>query len=275
MALRINTNVASVNAQVDLHRHTRRLVRTLGRISSGLRINSSSDDPVGQAMANNFDADIRSYTMATRNTNDGLSIIQTSEGAANEVSELLKRMRELALASSSATMDADERALAHTDAQEMFAEITRIAKNTKYNDMKLTDGTMTNMDVQVGIDGDANSRINIKLGDLSNSALSMTSVNTDISTTTNASAAVTTIDNALKTVNKYRSQFGSSQNRLTSALQGLQSYTSSVTIAKGNIQDADFAYETAQMTKLQIMQQSSLSILAQANSLGGSALALL
>lgn len=275
MALRINTNVASVNAQVDLHRHTRKLVRTLGRISSGLRINTASDDPVGQAMANNLDSDMRSYTAATRNTNDGLSIIQTSEGAATEVSALLKRMRELALASSSATMNADERALAQTDAQEMFAEITRIAKNTSYNDMKLTDGTLTNMDVQVGIHGDANSRINIKLGDLSNSALSMTSANTDISTTTKATAAITTLDNALQTVNKYRSQFGSSQNRLTSALQGLQSYTSSVTIAKGNIEDADFAFETAQMTKLQIMQQSSLSILAQANSLGGSALALL
>ena len=275
MALRINTNVASVNAQVDLHRHTRKLVRTLGRISSGLRINTASDDPVGQAMANNLDSDMRSYTAATRNTNDGLSIIQTSEGAATEVSALLKRMRELALASSSATMNADERALAQTDAQEMFAEITRIAKNTSYNDMKLTDGTLTNMDVQVGIHGDANSRINIKLGDLSNSALSMTSANTDISTTTKATAAITTLDNALQTVNKYRSQFGSSQNRLTSALQGLQSYTSSVTIAKGHIEDADFAFETAQMTKLQIMQQSSLSILAQANSLGGSALALL
>ena len=275
MALRINTNVASVNAQVDLHRHTRKLVRTLGRISSGLRINTAADDPTGQAMANNLDADMRSYTAATRNTNDGLSIIQTSEGAATEVSDLLKRMRELALASSSATMNADERALAQSDAQEMFDEITRIAKNTTFNDMKLTDGTITNMDVQVGIHGDANSRINIKLGDLSNSALSMTTANTDISTTTKATAAVSTLDNALKTVNSYRSQYGSSQNRLTSALQGLQSYTSSVTIAKGNIQDADFAYETAQMTKLQIMQQSSLSILAQANSLGGSALALL
>ena len=117
MALRINTNVASVNAQVDLHRHTRKLVRTLGRISSGLRINTASDDPTGQAVANNLDADMRSYTAATRNTNDGLSIIQTSEGAATEVSDLLKRMRELALASSSATMNADERALAQSDAQ--------------------------------------------------------------------------------------------------------------------------------------------------------------
>jgi len=275
MALRINTNVASANAQVDLHKHTRQLIRTLGRISSGLRINSAADDPTGLAIATNLESTERSVTQATRNTNDGLTILQTSEGAATEVSDLLQRMRELALASASATMNADERSLAQADAQEMFEEITRIAKNTKYNNMKLTDGTITNMDVQVGIDGDINSRINIKMGDLSNSALAMTTANTDISTTTKASAAVTTLDAALKTVNGYRSKFGSSQNRLTSALQGLQSYASSTIIAKSNIQDADFAFETAQMTKLQIMQQSSISILAQANSLGSSALALL
>jgi flagellin len=275
MALRINTNVASTYAQVDLHKHTRQLVRTLGRISSGLRINSAADDPTGMAMATNLDSTGRSVTAATRNTNDGLTILQTSEGATNEVSDLLVRMRELALASSSSTMSTDERTLAHTDAQEMFTEIKRIAANTKYSSMKLTDGTLTNMDVQVGIDGDANSRINIKLANLSDSALSLNTTNTDISTTTKAQATVTQLDTAIKTINTYRSQFGSSTNRLTSALQGLQSYSSTVAIAQSNIQDADFAYETAQMTKLQIMQQSSISILAQANSLGSSALALL
>lgn len=275
MALRINTNLASTYAQVDLHKHTRTLVRTLGRISSGLRINSAADDPAGLAVATNLDSQNRSINQATRNTNDGLSILQTSEGAANEVSDLLVRMRELALASSSSTMSSTDRTLANADAVEMFDEIKRIAKNTKFNNMQLTDGTITNMDVQVGIDGDANSQINIKLGNLSESALALDSASTDISTTTKALAAITTLDTAIGTVNGYRSKFGSSTNRLSSALQGLQSYSSALTSAQSNIQDADFAYETAQMTKLQIMQQSSISILAQANSLGSSALALL
>lgn len=275
MALRINTNVASIYAQRDLHSHTRKLVRTLGRISSGLRINSAADDPTGMAIATNLDAKGRSITQATRNTNDGLSILQTSEGATTEVSDLLVRMRELALASSSATMSSTERGLAQTDAQEMFSEIARIASNTKYSKMNLSDGTLTNMDVQVGTDGNADSRINIKLANLSGSALALTVANTDISTTTKAQAAITSLDTAIETVNSYRSQFGASTNRLTSALQGLQSYSSTVSIAKSNIQDADFAYETAQMTKLQIMQQSSISILAQANAMGSSALALL
>jgi len=275
MALRINTNIASTNAQVDLHKHTRMLVRTLGRISSGLRINTAADDPAGMAIATNLDSQGRSINQASRNTNDGLSILQTSEGAANEVSDLLVRMRELALASSSSTMSSTDRVLANADAVEMFDEIKRIAKNTKFNNMQLTDGTITNMDVQVGIDGSANSQINIKLGDLSDSALALDSAGTDISTTTKALAAITKLDTAIGTVNGYRSKYGASTNRLSSALQGLQAYSGAVNSAQSNIQDADFAYETAQMTKLQIMQQSSISILAQANSLGSSALALL
>jgi flagellin len=227
------------------------------------------------AIATNLDVKGRSITQATRNTNDGLSILQTSEGATTEVSDLLVRMRELALASSSATMSSTERGLAQTDAQEMFSEIARIASNTKYSKMNLSDGTLTNMDVQVGTDGNADSRINIKLANLSGSALALTVANTDISTTTKAQAAITSLDTAIETINSYRSQFGASTNRLTSALQGLQSYSSTVAVAKSNIQDADFAYETAQMTKLQIMQQSSISILAQANAMGSSALALL
>ena len=275
MALRINTNVASVHAQVDLYQHSRKLVRTLGRLSSGLRINTPADDPAGLAMAENLQTTSRSINQASRNTNDALSVIQTSDGASNSVGDLLKRMRELALASSSGTMDATERAMAQSDSTEMFDEIKRIASETKFHDIKLTDGTVTNMDIQVGVDGGSTSRINIKLGDLSATALSLTTANTDISSTTAAAASVSILDSAIDSVNSYRSKYGSSENRLSSALQGLQNYQSAVTVAESNIRDADFAYETAQMTKLQIMQQSAISILAQANSLGGSALFLL
>jgi len=250
-------------------------MRTLGRISSGLRINTAADDPTGLAIATNLDSTERSLSQASRNTNQGLSILQTSEGASTEVSALLQRMRELAVASSSGTMSSTDRTLAQADAVEMFTEIKRIAANTKYHSMNLSNGTLTNLDVQVGIDGNSNSRINIKLGDLSATGLAMTTGNTDISTTTNASAAITTLDTAINKVNKYNSGFGSSSARLTSAIQGLQSFQSTTAIAKSNIQDADFAFETAQMTKLQIMQQSAISILAQANSLGGAALNLL
>jgi len=275
MALRINTNIPAVHAMVDLSRHTRQLVRTFGRISSGLRINESRDDPAGMAVAENLATEGKSIAQATRNTNDGISIMSASEGASTEVAELLRRMRELALASSSSTMSNTDRVNVHNDAQEMFEEIKRISSSTKFNGIQLTDGTATNLDVQVGTDGLSHSQLNIKLGDLTTTGLSITTSNIDISTTTNASAAVSILDNALSTVNGYRASFGSSSNRLNSALQGLQSSASTVAIAEGNIRDADFAYETAQMTKLQIMQQASIAVLAQANSLGSAALGLL
>lgn len=275
MALTINTNIASINAQNKLSGTTKALEGTFARISSGLRITKAADDAAGLAVSENLDAIGRSLEAAKRNTNDGISVIQTAEGATNEVANVLKRMRELAVQSSSETLDDDERAYIQDEYLQLSSEIDRVSATTNFNGINLADGADTTLEVQVGINDSANDRITIELGDLTTSTLGVDTGSVDLSSAAGAQAALTTIDTALDTVNQYRSNYGAVQNRLESALANTTTYAENVLGAKSRILDADFAAESAKMSKLNIMSQAGTAILGQANQVGQGALRLI
>lgn len=273
--LTVNTNMASANALNKLGKTTAKLKTSFERISSGLRINKASDDAAGLGMAENLDAAGKSLRQAMRNANDGVSVIEVAEGATNEVGNVIKRMRELAVQSSSETLDNTERAYIDDEFTQLAGEVDRIAAVTEFNGVQLSDGTATSLNVQVGINDSANDRIAITLGDLRATTLGVDATAIDLSSAAGAQAALTDLDAALDMVNGYRSDFGASQNRLESSIRNLGTYTESIQGAESRIRDADYAYETAEMSKLQIMAQAGVAVLGQANQLGQSALRLI
>lgn len=275
MAIVVNTNTASNNAINQLNQNNRGLMDSFRRISSGLRITKAADDAAGMGVAENLDASVRSLRQAARNTNDGISVIATAEGATTEVVNVIKRMRELAVQSSSDTLDDDERAYIQDEYVQLASEVDRIASVTNFNGVALSDGTNTQIDVQVGINNTANDRITITLGDLRSTVLGIDTATLDLSSSTNAQTALDALDAAMDTVGGYRSDLGAVENRLDSSLNNLEVYTENLEAAESRIRDADFAYETAEMSKNQIMQQAGVSILAQAKSLTAGALSLL
>ena len=267
MTMAVRTNINALGAARQLGSTNQALGRTLDRISSGLRITRAADDAAGLGVATNLETSNSSTRVAIRNANDGISIIQTAEGASNEVTDILQRMRELAVQSSSETLDDDERAYIQDEFTELSEEVARIASVTEFNGTTLSDGTTTQLEVQVGIANSASSRITIDLGDLQTSTLGIQSTGTaalDLSTVTGARAAIDEIDDALDSVNSYRSDLGAVQNRLDSSIANSEIYVESLASAESQIKDADFASETAEMTKLQIMQQAGVAALAQA-----------
>jgi flagellin len=273
--LAVNTNMASANALNKLGKTTAKLKTSFERISSGLRINKAADDAAGLGMAENLDAAGKSLRQAMRNANDGVSVIEVAEGATNEVGNVIKRMRELAVQSSSETLDNTERAYIDDEFTQLAGEVDRIAAVTEFNGVQLSDGTATTLNVQVGINDSANDRIAITLGDLRATTLGVDATAIDLSSAAGAQAALTDLDAALDLVNSYRSDFGASQNRLESSIRNLGTYTESIQGAQSRIRDADYAYETAEMSKLQIMAQAGVAVLGQANQLGQSALRLI
>jgi flagellin len=282
MALVVNSNLSSLNALNNLNRTNGSLSDTMGRISSGLRINKAADDAAGLAVAENLDAGVRSLQMAKRNANDGIAVIQVAESATNEVGNILKRMRELAVQSSSETLESTERAYISTEYAQLESEIDRIADVTEFNGIGLTRGAgthngvqgKTSVDVQVGMYNTTDDRIDVDLGNLqATTGLSIGTV--DLSTAVSAQAAIDTIDTALNSVNTYRSTYGAVQNRLDSAIRSLDTYSENLSAAESQIRDADFAHEAAEMSKQQIMQQAGTAILAQANQINQGALRLI
>jgi len=274
MALTVNTNMASMNALNALNGTSRNLSTSFRKISSGLRITQAGDDAAGLAVAENLDAASRSLRQAMRNTNDGISVIQTAEGATAEVANILKRMRELAVQSSSDTLADTERAYIQDEYEQLEAEIGRISAVTEFNGVALADGTNSSIDVQVGINDSGDDRISLTLGDLSAATLGVDTGSLDLSSSAGAQAALDDLDTALDTVNGYRSSYGAVQNRLESALTNLETYTENLSAAESQVRDADFAYETAEMAKFQIMQQAGVAVLGQANAMNQAALRL-
>ena len=275
MALTVNTNVSSMTALGHLNRTNSNLESTFSRISSGLRINKAGDDAAGLAVAENLAAEQQSLRQAARNTNDGISVIQTAEGATNEVGDILKRMRELAVQSSSETLANSERAYIQDEYTQLADEINRISSVTNFNGVSLSDGSQGSIDVQVGIFNTTNDRISISLGDLRATSLGVDTGNLSMANSASAQAALTALDSSIDSINKIRSQFGSAQNRLESSLNNLHAYTENLAGAESRIRDADFAFETAQMSKFQTMQQAGVAILGQANGLTQGALRLI
>ena len=283
MGLRINTNLASLTAQKNLGRSQLALERSLDRLSSGLRITRASDDAAGLAISESLRAQIRGLKQAERNANDGISIIQTAEGALNEIGNILIRMRELGVqSSSSGSISNTERSFLQNEFSSLQSEITRIALSTKFGGRTLLDGSLSgvgnSVSFQVGIfNNSAVDRISLSIGNATSSALNVEagSGGIAISTAASAQASLGSIDSAINSVASLRGDLGAAQNRLQSTINALQSSTENLSAANSRIRDVDVAAETAALVRAQVLQQAGIAVLAQANVSSQAALALL
>lgn len=282
MALTVNTNTTSLGVQKNLNRASDALSTSMARLSSGLKINSAKDDAAGLQIATRMTSQIRGQTMAIKNANDGISIAQTAEGAMQEQTNILQRMRELAVQSRNDSNSTEDREALNKEFAQMSDELTRIAKSTQLNGKNLLDGSAGTMTFQVGSNSGSDNQISITLDSGFDAAtLSVDSAAVAItgsdSVTAEASMnkALDAIDKALQTINTTRADLGASQNRLTSTINNLQNINENAETARGRVQDTDFAAETAQLTKQQTLQQASTSVLAQANQLPSAVLKLL
>ena len=273
MGIRINTNIASLNTQRHLYNSTTSFQKSMEKLSSGLRINRAGDDAAGLAISEGLKADIRSLEQASRNAADGISMIQTGEGAMDEISDILVRMKELAEQSATGTLGDTERGYLDAEYTALTAEIDRIAAGTEFNGVMMLDGTGGSVDIQVGIDATANSQIAIDLGTAVDSAT--LTVATGVDTAANALTAMDEIDVAIAAVSANRADFGAIQNRLESSIRNIGMTAENLSAANSRIRDVDVAKETASMTSYQILQQAGVSVLAQANMSSTLALGLL
>jgi flagellin len=277
MALSIFSAVPSLDAQRYLTKTQGALLGNLGRLSSGLRINSAGDDAAGLAISEKLRSQVRSMAQAERNANDGVSLLQTAEGAMNEVSGMMTRMRELAIQSSNATVGVGERGFINQEFVALRDEINRIANVTEFNGTKLTDGTAIGLRFQVGISNGANDAITVTIADMRATALGSTSFiqTQSLATVTGAQNALGVIDAAIGDVSSARATVGSLQNRLQVTVANLSSTRVNLSAAESRIRDVDVAEETAAMTRHNILLQTGVAAIAQANQLPSLALQLL
>lgn len=273
MALIINNNLASVSAQRNLAVSNGQLGRSVERLSSGLRITRAADDAAGLGLSESLRAQIRSINQATRNASDGISLTQIADGAASTIGSLLARLRELSSQSASGTVGNTERSYIDQEFVALRSEIDRIATVTEFNGQALTSGSSISFSIQVGFRSGTGNALSLNLADITTSSLGLSSVN--VSTSANASSALGNIDSAISAIATARANYGSIQNRFESTIANLQVTSENLTAAESRIRDADVAYETSQFTKNQILVQTGISVLAQANSLPQQALALL
>jgi flagellin len=279
MAISVLTNVASMNAQRNLAGTQQALSASIGRLSSGMRINSASDDAAGLGISENLKADIRSMAQAQRNTNDGISMSQVAEGAMNEMGGIVSRMRELAVQSANQTLGSDERGYIQTEFTQLRNEINRISATTEFNGQKLVDGSASaGLSFQVGINNTSNDRVSMSITKLTTSTLGSTSLHiasATLSTATGARNALAAFDKAITQLSSSRAKVGAVQNRLQVTVSNLGVAQENLSAANSRIRDVDVASETAQLTKGQILSQAGLAVLSQANQVPQSALSLL
>lgn len=275
MALTVNTNVASLNAQRNLTNSQNSLNISLQRLSSGLRVNSAKDDAAGLAIAERMNAQVRGITVGIRNAGDGISLAQTAEGALGSVTEALQRMRELAVQSVNVTNGTDDRASLDAEFGDLATEIDRILNGTEFNGSAILAGDAGAQNFQVGANNSANDRIAVTTTDMAGDGDITAVTATDVTTSANAAAAIDLVDTALDTINSERATLGAAQSRIEIAVRSLDTTRENTAAARGRIVDADFAAETANLTRSQILQQAGVAMLSQANALPQSALALL
>ena len=307
----VNTNVVALNAQRNLSTSQASLSQSMQRLSSGLRVNSAKDDAAGLAIAERMNAQIKGMNVAVRNANDGISLAQTAEGALGKIGDNLQRMRELAVQSRNATNSDGDRANLQKEFKQLQAEIDRTIKGTKFNGTALfASGASTTLSFQVGAGTDATDRIDINGAVLGGGAAGTATVvdstaasadadlmatvtanwdgtngisigggasgaATNIATTSQIDDAINVIDKALDTINDKRAAFGASQNRFEAVISNLQTNIENQAAARGRIVDADFATETANLSRSQILQQAGTAMVAQANQLPQQVLSLL
>ena len=284
MAIRIFNNITSLNAQRFLGANNDRLGQSVERISSGIRINRASDDAAGLAISEGLRSDIRALRQAGRNANDGVSLINITEGALNEQGSMLIRLRELASQAATGTTGSTERATIQLEFNSLRNEIDRITNTTEFNGQKLIDGSLASsiastsqVFIQIGIDSNANSRINlneqIDIKAVTSAELSIDSLS--VTTSADALVALEGISEAISTVTATRGQVGAVQNRLMRSISNLSISVENLSAAESQIRDADIAEEVALLTRNQIMVQASTAMVGQANLIPQSVLQLL
>ena len=274
MGLRVNTNVASINAQRNLSTVSERLGGNFRRLSTGLRISTAADDAAGLAISERLRSQVRSLEQGKRNAKDGISLVQTGEGALNEVSSILIRMRELSIQASNGTVSDADRATLNQEFGDLINEIDRIAQSTTFNGVKLLDGTGSTLTFQVGT-GTTTGIDTIQLSTSDTLALTLGLSVLDIGSGGTPTTAVSQLDDAINAVSRVRGQFGAAQNRLSTTIANLQIQSENLSAAESRIRDVDVAVETSALTRNSILQQAAISILAQANTQPQAALTLL
>lgn len=275
MALSVVTNVASLRAQRNLNKTADSMAGHIEKLSSGLRINKAGDDAAGSAVSSQMTAYEQGLKQASRNGNDGISLIQTAEGAMGEMTGIVQRMRELAVqASNEGTMDSTERGYIDQEFQALEAELDRIVNVTEYNGQKLIDGSISSgVNFQVGMRNTGNDRIAVSIAQSSSTKLGLN--DEVLSAATSAQKAIAALDTALQTINTSRGTLGATQNRLEMTLSNLGNMHENMAAGNSRIKDVDVAEESAAFTRSQILYQAGTSMLAQANSLPQSALSLI
>ena len=271
MGLRINTNVAALNAGRTLSVSTSALNTSLQRLSSGLRINSAKDDAAGLAIAEGFRSQVRGAQMAQRNSQDGVSLVQTGEGALSETTNMLQRIRELAVQAANGTQSTQNRIAIHDEVDQLLQQIDDIAYDTEFNGVKILSSTSTTITLQSGYN--EGQTLTVRSRGATTRVLGISAVN--VSTMDNATSALSTIDLAIRSVTALRSNFGALQNRLEFTINNLAIQEENATASESNIRDADIARETINFTRNQILVSAGTSVLAQANIVPQTALTLL
>ncbi len=275
MAQTINTNVMSLNSQRNLNQTNNLMATSIQRLSTGLRVNSAKDDAAGLAIAERMSSQIRGMNVAMRNANDGISLAQTAEGALGKVSDMAQRMRELAVQSANVTNDATDRAALDLEYQELGAEITRTIAGTEFNGLNITAGDAGDLVFQIGSGTTANDTITVTTKDMSAEAGITDVTGGNITTVDDSTTAMDNIDSLLTLVNTERATYGATQNRFEAVVSTLEIASENQSAARGRIMDADFASETANMTRAQVLQQAGTAMLSQANSAPQNVLSLL
>jgi flagellin len=268
----IYTNTASLVAQKNLLGAQNALATSVERLSSGLRINRARDDAAGLSVANSLQTQINGANQGIRNMNDAISMVQTAEGATQEITNMLQRMRELAIQASNDTYSADDRAALDTEIVELEAEITRIAKNTKWNNMSILDNPSEKV-LQVGIASNDDSTIKVAFVDLTGAGLNI--VGLDVKTHAAAQTSLDKIDTAIGDVDEFRADMGAKINRLNFATDNLANISINTSASRSRIEDADFAKASSELARTQIIQQAATAVLSQANTSQQSVLKLL
>ncbi len=275
MAMTINTNILSLNAQRNTASTQNSLATAMQRLSSGLRVNSAKDDSAGLAIAERMNAQVRGMNVASRNANDGISLAQTAEGAIGKVGDAIQRMRELAVQSANGTNNAADRTNLQAEFAQLNAEVARVVSGATFNGTALLGGTPATFAFQVGAGTASTDTITVNAVDLSGTVTSVGALDISGADATGATAAITAIDTAITAITTGRATMGAVQNRFDSVIANLATSAENLSAARGRIMDADFASETMNLSRAQILQQAGTAMISQANQLPQQVLSLL
>ncbi|HSO35986.1 MAG TPA: flagellin [Labilithrix sp.] len=274
MSLAIVTNVSSMVAQNSLAKTQSALSTSFARLSSGMRINSAADDAAGLGISKSMNAQVHSYAVAERNTNDGISMLQTADGGAEEIHGIMTRMRELAVQASNGALSANDYTNLDAEYQQNASEIDRISSSVQFNNINLLSGVVATKNFQVGIGTAATDRIAVSFGGADRTAL-LGAAATDLTSFAQAQASITALDSGIQTLSGVRAGFGAAMNRFSNTISNLQTMQTNTSAALSRIRDADIASETAMLSKNQVLSQAGAAILSQANQTSQLAMSLL